>query len=75
MAFLDQIYELTPGAMVEIKLKDTTLRGEFSIVQLGSSRNPDVDQAHLERPVELPSGKQRNGTVSIPVKDIINRKL
>lgn len=75
MSFVDQIYELPPGAMVEIQLKETAIRGEFNLVSRGVGRNPEVDQIHLERPMELPSGKQRNGTVSVSVKDIINCKL
>lgn len=72
MSFLDQIYDLPPGAMVEIQLKETSLRGEFNIISNGAVRNPDLDQIQLERPIELPSGKMRNGTVNFPVREIIN---
>ncbi|ODN04955.1 Exonuclease 3'-5' domain-containing protein 1 [Orchesella cincta] len=72
MSFLDQIYELSLGAMVEVELKDVSLKGEFSLLRHGPGKNPDLDIIQLERPTELPSGKQRNGTVSLPVKDVIN---
>jgi hypothetical protein len=72
MSILDQIYDLPPGAMVEIQLKETSLRGEFSVLPHGTSRNMELDQVQLERPIELPTGKMRNGTVSFPVRDIIN---
>ncbi len=75
MSFLDQIYELPPGAMVEIQLKETAIRGEFNLVSRGVGRNPDLDQIHLERPMELPSGKQMNGTFSVLIKNIINCKF
>ena len=74
MSFMDQLYDLSSGAVVEIQLKETKLRGEFNIVSHGSMRNPDLDEVRLVGPIELPSGKMRNGTVSFPVRDIINCK-
>lgn len=69
-------YDVTPGTVVSVHLKDKILRGECSI-QLTSdvSKNPGEDRLILERPLELPSGKQHPGSVSFPVNEIRQSKF